>query len=120
ALVGAAAVVYGLARTGGVEAAGWVAAGTMVVGVPCVAFLWLRQEPVDGRMVVIWLLAVVWATDIAAYAAGRGLGGPRLAPRISPNKTWAGLAGGVTGAALASGAAGAMAGAPAGGLALGG
>jgi phosphatidate cytidylyltransferase len=45
-------------------------------------------------------LALVWATDTAAYIAGRGIGGPRLAPRISPNKTWAGLAGGVVGAAL--------------------
>ncbi|MBI3517624.1 MAG: phosphatidate cytidylyltransferase, partial [Proteobacteria bacterium] len=49
ALVGAAVVVYGLARTGGVEAAGWVAAGTVVVGLPCGAFVWLRQGPIDGR-----------------------------------------------------------------------
>ena len=44
---------------------------------------------------MLWLFAVVWATDIGAYAAGRTIGGPKLAPAISPNKTWSGLAGGV-------------------------
>jgi phosphatidate cytidylyltransferase len=51
----------------------------------------------------LWLLAVVWATDIGAYAVGRGVGGPRLAPRWSPRKTWSGLAGGTVCAALAGG-----------------
>ena len=49
---------------------------------------------------VFWLLAVVWATDIGAYFAGRGIGGPKLAPSISPNKTWAGLIGGALSAGL--------------------
>ena len=49
---------------------------------------------------VLWAMAVTWATDIGAYAAGRMVGGAKLAPRISPNKTWAGLAGGVMAAAL--------------------
>lgn len=49
---------------------------------------------------VFWAMIVTWATDIGAYAAGRAIGGPRLAPRISPNKTWAGLAGGIAAAAL--------------------
>jgi phosphatidate cytidylyltransferase len=102
-LAGSGVVVYGLARTGGVDAARWVAVGAVVVGVPCVALVWLRLQPADGRLMVFWLLAVVWATDIAAYAVGRSLGGPRLAPRVSPNKTWAGLAGGVIGAALTGG-----------------
>ncbi|HXP12806.1 MAG TPA: phosphatidate cytidylyltransferase, partial [Stellaceae bacterium] len=47
-----------------------------------------------------WLLALVWASDIAAYAVGRALGGPKLAPRLSPNKTWAGFFGGLAGAGL--------------------
>jgi phosphatidate cytidylyltransferase len=55
----------------------------------------------------------VWATDIGAYAAGRSLGGPRLAPRWSPRKTWAGLAGGVLGAALVGWATAAWLGVPA-------
>lgn len=49
---------------------------------------------------VLWVLVVTWATDIFAYFAGRSIGGPKLAPRISPNKTWAGLIGGVIGAAV--------------------
>jgi phosphatidate cytidylyltransferase len=47
---------------------------------------------------VFWAFIVTWATDIFAYFAGRSIGGPKLAPRISPNKTWSGLAGGVIGA----------------------
>jgi phosphatidate cytidylyltransferase len=47
-----------------------------------------------------WVMLVTWATDIFAYFAGRAIGGPKLAPRISPNKTWAGLVGGVAGAAV--------------------
>jgi phosphatidate cytidylyltransferase len=52
---------------------------------------------------VFWLMVVTWATDIFAYFAGRSIGGPKLAPRISPNKTWAGLIGGMVGAAVAGG-----------------
>jgi phosphatidate cytidylyltransferase len=67
------------------------------------AIVWLRAQPDGGRSMVFWLLAVVWATDSGAYAVGRWLGGPRLAPRISPNKTWAGLLGGMASAALVGG-----------------
>ena len=55
-----------------------------------------------GRATIFWLFAVVWASDTGAYAAGRALGGPRLAPRISPAKTWAGALGGVAAGAGAS------------------
>ncbi|MGD1880133.1 MAG: phosphatidate cytidylyltransferase [Kiloniellaceae bacterium] len=74
--------------------------GTLYIGGACLAFLWLRTVPEEGRNLVFWLLAVVWATDIGAYFAGRGIGGPKLAPRISPNKTWAGLIGGALSAGL--------------------
>ncbi len=57
-----------------------------------------------GAVSVFWLLAVVWATDIGAYAFGRLIGGPKLAPSISPNKTWSGAFGGVISAVLAASA----------------
>ena len=50
-----------------------------------------------GLAVLVWMLALVMAVDTGAYAAGRSIGGPKLAPRISPNKTWAGLGGGIAG-----------------------
>jgi phosphatidate cytidylyltransferase len=82
----------------------WYALGVLYTAVPCLSIVWLREQPDDGREIVFWLLLVVWATDIGAYA--RMIGGPKLAPTISPNKTWAGLAGGVA----AAGTIGALAG----------
>jgi phosphatidate cytidylyltransferase len=78
----------------------WVAVGIVYLSVPVVALIWLRAELVEGRNVIVWMMAVVWATDIGGYAVGRAVGGPRLAPRISPNKTWAGALGGSGLAAL--------------------
>src|SRR5262249_33978623 len=74
--------------------------GALWVALPCVCALWLANDAATGRATLLWVLAVVWATDIGAYAVGRSLGGPRLAPRWSPRKTWAGLAGGAVCAAL--------------------
>jgi phosphatidate cytidylyltransferase len=82
----------------------WAALGALWVALPCIAFLWLASEAAGGRATLLWLLAAVWATDIGAYAFGRTFGGPRLAPRWSPHKTWAGLAGGVSCAAFAGAA----------------
>ncbi len=62
--------------------------------------LWLAPADGTGRSTLLWIFAVVWATDIGAYMAGRRIGGPRLAPRWSPRKTWAGLIGGAVCAAL--------------------
>jgi len=97
-LVGAplAALVAWLA--GGAPA--WTGLGVGYVGLPALALLWLRGVPELGLGLLLWLLVVVWSTDTAAYFAGRAIGGPRLAPAISPSKTWAGLCGGMLGAAL--------------------
>ncbi len=83
----------------------WALAGTLYIAVPCLAVVWMREGPAAGRELLIWLLIVVWTTDVAAYAVGRGIGGPRLAPRVSPGKTWSGLIGGMAGAGLVSAAA---------------
>jgi phosphatidate cytidylyltransferase len=80
----------------------WAGIGVALVGVPTVALVWLRSVPQLGLDLLLWLLIVVWATDTAAYVVGRRVGGPRLAPSISPGKTWSGLGGGVIGASLAS------------------
>jgi phosphatidate cytidylyltransferase len=77
----------------------WYGTGAAYLGAACLAFQWLRTD--FDRGLVLWLIAVVWATDIGAYLVGRRLGGPKLAPSISPGKTWSGLAGGVAAAALA-------------------
>lgn len=65
-----------------------------------VAFLTLRSMPEIGRDLTFYVLLSVWAVDIGAYFAGRLIGGPKLAPRFSPSKTWAGLFGGMIASAL--------------------
>ena len=100
ALLGAG-LVFSVARRRPEGEAGWTALGTIWVAVPCVCFLWLARDTVGGRAILLWLLAVVWATDTGAYAIGRSIGGPRLAPRWSPRKTWAGFVGGLSSGALA-------------------
>jgi len=73
----------------------WIIAGCVVACVPCLATLWLRAGEPLGLALVAWLISAVVATDVGAYIAGKKIGGARLAPRISPNKTWAGLLGGM-------------------------
>ena len=72
--------------------------GFAYVGIPSFALLSLSWV---WETLIFWVFAVTWATDIFAYFAGRAIGGPKLAPRISPNKTWAGLIGGMIGAGAA-------------------
>lgn len=83
----------------------WKAVGLTYVGIPCIAFLWLRDVQFlelssAGMRLTLYLIFVVAATDTAAYFAGRRIGGLKLAPSISPNKTWSGLVGGVVAAAV--------------------
>ena len=78
----------------------WHGLGTIYVGLPCLAMLWIRGDAQPGLDTLLWTLVLVWAVDTGAYVAGRAIGGPRLAPSISPKKTWAGFGGGLLAAAL--------------------
>ncbi len=108
-LIPAGAVVsWALARAGrGVESRrrriarpGSLAAGAAYIGLPAIAMVWLRQDPLVGWANLLFLILVVWSSDVGAYVAGRVVGGRRLAPSISPGKTWAGAAGGLLAAIL--------------------
>jgi phosphatidate cytidylyltransferase len=99
-LVAASRALPGAAR------AGWIALGALYAGAMLAAPLVIRADATLGFIAMIVLFAVVWATDVAAYFAGRLIGGAKLCPAISPNKTWSGalagaLAGTVAGVAVA-------------------
>ncbi|WP_035723093.1 phosphatidate cytidylyltransferase [Fodinicurvata fenggangensis] len=72
----------------------WLVLGLLYTVLPILAFQSIASRTDSGGLLAIWLLLVVWSTDTAAMAAGKTIGGPRLCPGISPNKTWAGLLGG--------------------------
>ena len=101
AVLGAAALLVWLLAPADPQAAR-LAAGIPYLGLAAIALIWLRRDWTAGRANVLFLVLVVWASDIGAYLLGRWLGGPKLAPGISPTKTWAGVAGGLL-AALAAG-----------------
>jgi phosphatidate cytidylyltransferase len=88
-----AALLIAGARGGGNRA--WRVGGIVYLGLPALAILTLRADPVFGVAALATLFGVVWLTDTGAYAFGRLIGGPRLAPTISPGKTWAGAFGGL-------------------------
>lgn len=111
ALIGMPILVVVMRRERGLRP--WfAAAGLPYIALAALALSWMRAIPEVGLLNILWLFGVVWATDIAAFFVGRSLGGPKLAPRISPGKTWSGAIGGGLGAsfvgaglALAAGAA---------------
>jgi phosphatidate cytidylyltransferase len=84
---------------GGLARPGWLAIGLAYMFLAVLAAFWIRHDATVGRLTFLWLLASVWATDIFAFLSGRRFGGRKLAPTISPSKTWSGLAGGMLAAA---------------------
>jgi phosphatidate cytidylyltransferase len=92
AVLAALGLAYGAASRRFAAAGGFVYIALPSFALISLSWVW--------ETLVLWVFAVTWATDICAYFAGRTIGGPKLAPRISPNKTWAGLVGGMAGAAL--------------------
>jgi phosphatidate cytidylyltransferase len=82
----------------------WYVGGFAYALLAALALLWVRDRADNGIALVLWVFAVVWTTDIGAYVAGRAIGGAKLAPAISPGKTWAGFYGGVGAASIFGGA----------------
>jgi phosphatidate cytidylyltransferase len=76
------------------ERRNWAAAGFFYAGAAQVASVLVRLDSAKGFLALMFVLLIVWVTDIGGYFAGRGIGGPKLWPRVSPKKTWAGAIGG--------------------------
>ena len=76
------------------ERRNWVAAGFLYAAAAQTASILVRFDAAKGFVALMFVLLVVWVTDSGGYFAGRGIGGPKLWPRVSPKKTWAGAIGG--------------------------
>lgn len=100
----ATAVFYEWTRIARGWGFGWQVGGFIYALAAALALLWIRDRSYDGLALVLWVFIVTWGTDIGAYFTGRAIGGPKLAPAISPGKTWSGLYGGVAAAAVIGGA----------------
>jgi phosphatidate cytidylyltransferase len=82
----------------------WAGSGVLYAAAALIPAVMLRNDTTFGLVAIFWLFAVVWAEDTGAYFAGRFFGGRKLAPRISPNKTWSGAVGGTLAAIVAGSA----------------
>jgi phosphatidate cytidylyltransferase len=80
----------------------WVTGGIVYAGIMLLAPLLLRRDAGDGFLAIVFLFAVVWTTDVLGYFGGRAFGGPKLAPAVSPKKTWSGAVAGALGATVAA------------------
>lgn len=101
------AVLSALGGRRGTPNRAWPVVGVVYLGLPELAILLVRESPQLGFEGLIFLFAMVWLTDTGAFVAGRLIGGPRMAPPISPGKTWAGAVGGLVLAAVGALAGGA-------------
>lgn len=99
-----AAVIIALLHGFFVRSGYWSAAGLAYAGLSGLSLAMLRGDGREGLTAILFLFAVVWATDILAYFVGRTVGGPKLAPAISPGKTWSGAIGGAVAGVTAGGA----------------
>ena len=93
----AVGIVYALALKG----SGWLAGGITYSGLTAISLAAIRGDTAHGFAAMLFIFAVVWSTDILAYFVGRAIGGPKLAPSISPGKTWSGAIGGAIAAVIA-------------------
>jgi phosphatidate cytidylyltransferase len=85
---------------GGTRRYGWALGGVIYASLLLLAPLILRSDPNFGMTAILMLFAIVWTTDIAGYFAGRAIGGPKLAPAVSPKKTWSGALAGLVGSVI--------------------
>jgi len=86
------------------ERRNWIATGFFYAASAELAAVLMRMDPAKGFIALMFVLLIVWVTDIGGYFAGRGIGGPKLWPRVSPKKTWAGAIGGFAGSLGVAGA----------------
>jgi phosphatidate cytidylyltransferase len=86
--------LFGVAALASTVRRSWCIAGLIYAAALMIAPVVLRHDAALGFAAILFLFTVVWCTDIAAYFSGRAAGGPKLLPRVSPNKTWSGVIGG--------------------------
>ncbi len=107
AVVGLGALLAAVAAGAAAERPIDGAYGVLYIAPACLVFVWLIETP-QGPGWTTMLLATTWSADIGAFVVGNALKGPKLWPRFSPNKTWAGFVGGLIAGLLASVAVAAM------------
>ena len=95
------ATLIGLAYSIALKGSGWLTGGIVYSGLTAISLAAIRGDTAHGFAAMLFIFAVVWATDILAYFVGRAIGGPKLAPPISPGKTWSGAIGGAISAVIA-------------------